>query len=344
MGLSGFGRYALCSCVAAAIFAGCGGSQPPTGAPGAMQQSQAVATRADRGKSWMLPEAKNDDLLYVSSVAESSSQQYVYVLSFPQGKLVGKLGPFSQPGYECVDSSGDVFITNATSGSEGEILEYAHGRKTPIATLDDPGLPQACSVDTTTGNLAVANFSDQILVYPDAQGPPTTYTDQSVEYFWSCTYDSSGDLFAEGEVPASQSPILELPSGGQNIERISIDSDLGGAGDMQWDGQYLDLQSHAHPYRRKHPSYYQSVILRVQVSGSSGTVIGTETLGTEHYTPQFWVAAGSIAQPINERNGGPIGVWDYPSGGKSSTIHLRTKEWLSGVTISAARSDARKYR
>jgi uncharacterized repeat protein (TIGR03803 family) len=37
----GFGRYALSSCVAVAMLAACGGSQPLTGAPGAMPQSSA---------------------------------------------------------------------------------------------------------------------------------------------------------------------------------------------------------------------------------------------------------------------------------------------------------------
>ena len=62
----GLGGYALCSCVAAALFAGCGGSQPPIGAPGAMPQTSAVATNADRARSWMLSEAKSGDLLYVT--------------------------------------------------------------------------------------------------------------------------------------------------------------------------------------------------------------------------------------------------------------------------------------
>jgi hypothetical protein len=43
-------------CVAAAVpLAGCGGSQPPIGAPGAMAQTSAIATHAERGKSWMVP-------------------------------------------------------------------------------------------------------------------------------------------------------------------------------------------------------------------------------------------------------------------------------------------------
>ncbi len=40
-----FGRYALSSCVAVVMLAGCGGSQPPIGAPGAMPQSPAMAQR-----------------------------------------------------------------------------------------------------------------------------------------------------------------------------------------------------------------------------------------------------------------------------------------------------------
>ena len=38
-----FNGSALSSCVAAAMLAGCGGSQPPIGAPGAMPQSHAMA-------------------------------------------------------------------------------------------------------------------------------------------------------------------------------------------------------------------------------------------------------------------------------------------------------------
>ena len=46
---------ALSICAVAALLAGCSGSQPPIGATGAMPQTSAVATHADRGKSWMLP-------------------------------------------------------------------------------------------------------------------------------------------------------------------------------------------------------------------------------------------------------------------------------------------------
>ena len=38
-------RYTLSACVATKVLAGCGESQPPIGAPGAMPQSVAITTR-----------------------------------------------------------------------------------------------------------------------------------------------------------------------------------------------------------------------------------------------------------------------------------------------------------
>jgi hypothetical protein len=59
-------RYALSCCAIAAMLAGCGGSQSPIGAPGAMPQSSTIATRADLGKSWMLPGSSSGDLIYAT--------------------------------------------------------------------------------------------------------------------------------------------------------------------------------------------------------------------------------------------------------------------------------------
>jgi phospholipase C len=43
-----FGRYALSSCMAAAMLAACGGLQPPIRAPGAMSQSRVIVNHVDR--------------------------------------------------------------------------------------------------------------------------------------------------------------------------------------------------------------------------------------------------------------------------------------------------------
>src|ERR1700678_2232910 len=114
-------RNALTRCVAVALLAGCGGSQPPIGALGAMLQTSASATHAD-GRSWMLPEAKSEDLMYITNAYT------VTVYSYPKGKLVGTLRHFLRPLGECVDQTGNVFIANGA----GQVFEYAHGGKKPI--------------------------------------------------------------------------------------------------------------------------------------------------------------------------------------------------------------------
>jgi uncharacterized repeat protein (TIGR03803 family) len=53
MGFPHFSRWALSVCAAAAMLAGCGGSQPPTGAPGAMPQSGGLAASVKRDQSWV---------------------------------------------------------------------------------------------------------------------------------------------------------------------------------------------------------------------------------------------------------------------------------------------------
>jgi hypothetical protein len=51
-------RFAL-SVSLAATLAGCGGSQPPIGVPGAMPQSPAIATHAERGGRQRIPAEAN---------------------------------------------------------------------------------------------------------------------------------------------------------------------------------------------------------------------------------------------------------------------------------------------
>ena len=77
----GLSRYALTMGVAAAMLAGCGGSQPPIGVPGAMPQTHAIVERSDHAKWQSLRAAVKDawsgDLLYVATAGGD-----VYVLSF----------------------------------------------------------------------------------------------------------------------------------------------------------------------------------------------------------------------------------------------------------------------
>ena len=328
------GRYALASCVAAALLAGCGGSQPPIGAPGVAPQTSAIAAHAGRGTSWMLPEAKREDLLYVSDDLAND----VYVLSYPQGKLVGTLTGFFSPLGECVDTVGDVWVSNF---SPPAFIEYAHGGTTPIATLSEPGgEPQSCSVDPTSGNLAVVGYSaSTIAVYPHAQGTPTLYSDPDFGSYIYCTYDGAGNLFADGQ-NTNFNLLAELPQGGSTLRDVTLSSRLP-AFSMQWDGQDLaiaTIPNHAHG---------PTLIDRVQVSGTAATIIGSISLdsrGNRHETQevQYWVQGHTIVGPdkIGDRYSF-IEFWHYPAGGNPSNVvrDIGRQPW--GVTVSLAQAHSR---
>lgn len=137
---------ALKSFAIAIMLTGCGGSQTPISASGALPRGSGIAAHSDRGKSWMLPAAKSDDLLYASD----DGNNVVDVYSYPKGTLVAQLDGFSSPSGLCVDETGNVF---ATDFDGADIVEYAHGGRSPIATFDSNSYPTGCSVDPTTGTL-----------------------------------------------------------------------------------------------------------------------------------------------------------------------------------------------
>lgn len=140
-----------------AVLAGCSG-YGTTLQPGAAPPNASAASHGPAARSWMLPEAKNNDLLYVSDLLA----QVVYIYTYRGHKLVGTLTGFFNPEGLCVDKAGDVYVTNDTSEGVHQITEYAHGATTPLRTLNDPqGRANGCSVDPKTGDLAVANFWDR---------------------------------------------------------------------------------------------------------------------------------------------------------------------------------------
>jgi hypothetical protein len=245
------------------MLAGCGGSQPPIDAPGAMPQTSAIATHAERGKSWILPEAKSEDLLYASS-----GRTIVSVFNYRTGKLVGTLSGFSGADGECVDKTGDVFITNT---DESAVLEYSHGSTTPINTLSDPGYePYGCSVDPTTGNLAVSNFDGgSVAVYSDAQGDPTVYSIPEVDVQF-CGYDNSGNLFIDGLGHSFAFELFELPRGSGTVLNISLNQNPW-PGPIEWDGKHLALG-----YGGSNSN--DVVIYQLSVSGSTATVVGSTSV------------------------------------------------------------------
>ena len=223
MSISDFRRYALGFCAAFALLAGCGNGAQSQLAPSApFRQSGAqswlgqfstglanttgsattgvIVPYPDHGPSWMAPDAKAQNLLYLTNYGAND----VLVFSYPQDKLVGTLtGPFNLPDGDCTDKKGDVWIVN--NAPSWGIVEYEHGGTNPIATLQDYGYyADACVVDPTTGNLIVTNhqtyFSSagNVAIYAHAKGSAKLYPVAGVSFVFFCAFDDKGNLYVDG--------------------------------------------------------------------------------------------------------------------------------------------------
>jgi hypothetical protein len=251
----------------------------------------------------------------------------MYVISYPQGQLVGKVDlpdEFHSQGI-CSDSQGDIFVPIAF---DAEVVEYAHGGTQPTATLKDPGgWPSSCSVDPTTGNLAVTNPNytyeqdSNVAVYADAQGDPTYYSGSGILPM-DCGYDNQGNLFVGGE------GFAELPRGAENFTNITLPHGIGG-GQIQWDGKYITVSSF-------------TTIYRLRISGSTATIAGKtrlKGLSLKNASGASWIQGSEIVAIGPGKRDNKVGFWDYPHSGKAVTIvNLGRHTSPTAVTVSVGSS------
>lgn len=307
----------------AVVVAGCSASQNAAGTPAISQvvgegpaqvqarhilglaQGSASVVRPDRRGSWMSSDAKKKkSLLYVAD--ESVGDVDVY--SYPKGKLKGTLTGFDLPSGICSGKNGDVFILNG-GGTTVEV--FKHGGTSPIRTLSLPGAPELnCSVDRTTGNLALGvlyGAGSEIAVFTDGQGTPTMYQASGQDGIPGCGYDNRGNLFCDAYGTGSQHfALYELAKGSSNVTSINVTGATSViAGPMQWDGTNLAVGSGA-----------GATIYQIAVSGSQGSVVGSTQLDGAGFVWQFWIQGSRLIGPTYAgTSGAEVGYWKYPAGG-----------------------------
>lgn len=304
-----------------ALLAGCGGAQI-----GAIPQNAATLAQAHQsGKSWMLPEAKNEDLVYTSDDLGN-----ILVLSYPKLKQVGHI---SVPAYTqglCVDAVGDVFVPAFTYGksTQGYVYEFAHGGSNPIQVLTDGAVESAgCAIDPVTGNLAVTDYVG-VNIFANAQGNPTSYTVPNTVPQWAA-YDPAGDLFVDGGVS-----VAVLPKGSSTFSDVTFKDSLYGES-LQWNDGCLTIVG-------LHSKLDDEPIYRTQISGTNGTVVGTTTLKVHRWgydgNGQVLIQGSKILGAGDHHHS--LAVWHYPQGG--NTIRNPVKNFTPwGVVISVAPSRSR---
>ncbi len=269
----------------------------------------------------------SDKLLYASD----NERAQVLVFSYPSGSLMQTLTGFAYPPYFiCSDDTGDVFVPTTDYSSPGYIYEFAHGGTQPVETLNDPGPGHAlsCSVDPTTGNLAIAN-GPNVAVYAPGQGTPTIYEASDVGAY-DCAYDDSGDLFVDG--PYYGDEIAELPAGGMNFSDIAL-SKATGTLHLQWWNERLVLYGGTDGVHGPYEIY------QVRVSGSSGIVSGPVLLygKAKHRLGdvEFTLSGSTVIMPEGPGHS-LLDLWHYPKGGQAyGVIDLRPHNHsFYGVAIS----------
>ena len=236
----------------------------------------------------------------------------MYVYSFPGAKLQGTLTGLSFPAGECVDKAGDVWIVEE---GPNDIVEYAHGGSTPIATLTDPNnAPEGCSVDPTTGNLAVANAqtlsagAGTAAVYANAQGVPTLYGESQMKFILFVTYDDNGNLYADGVDSSLAYRLAELRKGASKLAPIAFKQSIVELGNIQWDRKYLAVGDGGGDLGTGTP-----VIYHVKVAHSAGKVVGATSLTGTTGLFQFFIQGNTFIGPtLGNEN---VTLWKYPAGG-----------------------------
>jgi hypothetical protein len=286
------------------------------------------------GRSWMASDSKRQNLLYVSDLLAST----VYVYSYPGRKLEGTLS-VAEPVGLCVDKSGDVFVTSRTGA---EIFEYAHGGTQPIATIDDAGYaPLDCSVDLSTGDLAVANFCElsgsqcigpgNVDIYKNASGTPVSITDTDIPSFYDCGYDSRGNLFAAGNAQIESGFQLgELKNGKTTFDNISLNRVVFWPAGVQWDGKYVVVADGDAGGKGL------SSILQVAVKGTHGTVVSTTRLAKAGEIAHFWIQGSTLIAPDNLQASSNVLFYSYPQGREPKAAITGDFGVLDGSTVSLA--------
>jgi hypothetical protein len=312
-------------CILAAMLAGCSAQQAPLPVGGiATQSSPASSTNAG-------------DLIYVLSARRESGG---WILAYPSGQLVDVFGFPSSHFFGrglCSDAKGNVFAV-VGGVTENYVYEYAHGGRLPIATLFTPWSPVDCSVDPSSGDLAVVSYPTSsyetgIAIYRNAQGKPSFYTDSSFGAIVSCSYDAAGNLYVAGRPPRGAAVLVaELPKGSRRFAKISLSTKLVDAGEIRRDGADLTLRAQT-PSTNSRGHY---AIFRLRVEGSRAAVLGS-TRFFEWRRPWSWTIFGDALIGVHGEKAHSIGYWRYPKGGRAYRIVKGFADTrLGALTISRA--------
>jgi hypothetical protein len=215
---------------AAAMLAGCGGSQPPIGAPGAMPQTAAqqslsaqriaIAAQGSGGS----PEYKfTGPLVYVTNYTSNNLTVYHARAKNPAPIAVisDSLGA---PSGDCLDSHGTLYVANQPASNSGWISEYSLG-KTTTSRIITTGIntPSFCAIDGN-GNLWVTNIGGpNVTEYLYGSKKPHAVISKGLAFPVGIAIDHSGNLYVANGWGAPQQNVEVYAPGAKSPSRTITD-------------------------------------------------------------------------------------------------------------------------
>lgn len=261
------------------------------------------------GKSWMEPNAKSHRLLYVSD----SNNSIVQVYNYPEGTQkppAGTLTGLNHPHGMCIDHSHNIYITNQEGFS---VFKYAAGATQPSATYSlGTELPGGCSVDPTTGNLAVSSGIGSHRQYGAVTictGPAHCRTFQHPASLVNpafISYTDSGDLYVNG-FTAIDFGMAYLAKGSRAWQVVNYSGPKGAPGGVQWVGTHLVMSLETE---------YPALLHLCSVSGPNVDCSGKAVeLDKITQMEQFFVLQNNRAVVAADVYNDAVDTWAYPAGG-----------------------------
>lgn len=308
---------------AASMFAGCGSGS-----------SVAPVAQMMTTRSAAHPHASTGHLLYVSDYGNGVVQVYTYPLSRKQmpPTPVATLTGFDHPSGLCTDTKGHVYIANQ---NDSNVVEYDYGGTQPIATIATPGQsPLFCSVDPTSGNVAIATTgtgrSGTVTICSNPS-QCTTYSTPigSILSPFYLQYLPNGDLYMTGDNDyLGIGYVMYLAHGSTTWQPVKftgarlslpVQGRLSSPNALVWDGTYLDMTGGVGEDYRE---LFQCTASGVNVACTKKPLIFTGPPGMCCIFPQQVAVDVETGQVLGADVEHGVDIWSYPAG------RPRSKQWF----------------